>query len=430
MFLKQCNLTALLSFFVFSSVFAQVSPRTLLQKYNIPVSTGVARVLSLTEKESAGVSFRGVAPLRLDSTRTFLFTGSDSMPESRNIYKYPHPDTTATFSYVYINGIWAPVQRLWQITRPGLYTELTEAWDEDIQGYTPAELIQLWSSNGRSAPDSVKSVVWDGSEWSTQFNIFHEFDANGKINRIKFFFGGFNFVTEFTYNAAGEVAESTENLELSPGLLIPLGRTTYLYMNGLLVETVSYSQDDPAAPEMPSSRNLYRYDPEGREILVAELQWNQKDSLWAPIKLTEKIHTIDDQLATEIVTQYPDTSRTRTDYAYLPTSEIHRIDVSIFDRVDSLWYLDTRTYYYYNGSVRTTTPAVANMKVSPNPVTNVLQIEAPFNSLILVRDITGRTLQSVRLTEGKFLDVSALTPGAYTVSAWYEGKWHVAKIVK
>lgn len=431
MFQKRFTFTALLFLFTFSILSAQMSTRDLLSKYHVNITSGLSRVLDRVEgnKDQPAVGAR-MNPLRLDSTKVFIFSGPDSIPETRVVYAYPHPDTVVLLSDTYVNAVWERATRTYRVTSGDNYGELTEDWDENTGEYVPADLLQVWGATPSSRLDSLKTFTWDGSAWQVSVALLNTHNSAGELIRSRLFFSGFAFVTNYSYNASGELSESTQGLELAPGVVVPVGRTVYTYKNGELVESVSYAKDDVTSPEVPSEKIVYQYDNARNQTLVAEYQWNVKDSLWSPIRITESTYTAQNLLQQETITQYPDTSLTRTVYAYLPTEETRRMDQLTWDKVDKKWYLDSREYYYYSASVRTLEPAALRMEVSPNPVTGMLRLEVPLNSLVTVRDMTGRTVQSQRLTQGNMLDFSHFASGTYILSAWYEGRWHVAKIVK
>jgi hypothetical protein len=105
-------------------------------------------------------------------------------------------------------------------------------------------------------------------------------------------------------------------------------------------------------------------------------------------------------------------------------------------------------YNAYNGSVTVNganenvpvvlTPSGASIEesslsfsISPNPCTDFITVNSNTNYIIDVMDITGRTLQSLQLSNGKIsVDMSSYPCGIYIIRLNYEGNTAVRKIVK
>jgi hypothetical protein len=136
-------------------------------------------------------------------------------------------------------------------------------------------------------------------------------------------------------------------------------------------------------------------------------------------------------MISEINEMASDSSRTRTDQFYVEGDNFRLIAEYQWDKVDQKWYLNTRDYYYYSGSVRTRELSIADLKISPNPVaaSMPLRVNVPVEVPVTVQDMFGRTVQYVPKGHNGTLQLGTLAPGTYTISAVYDGKNHYAKVV-
>lgn len=84
------------------------------------------------------------------------------------------------------------------------------------------------------------------------------------------------------------------------------------------------------------------------------------------------------------------------------------------------------------GSLGTTESVKGNVKFYPNPVQDVLNLEADANvKNITVYDISGKLMMSKKLNSAKNqVNVSALLPGVYIVNAELENGVKTFKIIK
>ncbi|GAA4306866.1 T9SS type A sorting domain-containing protein [Aestuariibaculum suncheonense] len=89
---------------------------------------------------------------------------------------------------------------------------------------------------------------------------------------------------------------------------------------------------------------------------------------------------------------------------------------------------------YNMSTLSTNTPGKNNLsfKVSPNPVTDILNINTNLKiSKVTVYDLLGRTvIPNITLGDSKSIDVSSLNSGTYILRATIEGKTQVIKFIK
>lgn len=122
----------------------------------------------------------------------------------------------------------------------------------------------------------------------------------------------------------------------------------------------------------------------------------------------------------------------RISYAYKQDEDLYMEFVHFWDDDQFDWILDSKKYYYYQGSTAVDpTPGVAGaLAVSPNPGTGVFRLNLDNEAQVKVFDTTGKMLQSSILQAGQQLDISTLPPGVYAIVAQEPHRVLNGKIVK
>ncbi|MDH3709487.1 MAG: fibronectin type III domain-containing protein [Cyclobacteriaceae bacterium] len=77
-----------------------------------------------------------------------------------------------------------------------------------------------------------------------------------------------------------------------------------------------------------------------------------------------------------------------------------------------------------------TTAAVSNTQISPNPVVNELLISSSEATVVRIYDLTGALRKEMQLTKDAKMDVSALEPGIYILKAFSSSGINTQRIIK
>ena len=258
----------------------------------------------------------------------------------------------------------------------------------------------------------------DGLNLVSTHNYFY--DDNNRLVRIEFMYDEVvEEKIEFNYNAEGQITEKVAYEDYGWGFT-SYEKIKYYYENGNLVKDEYYIYMETDWDWIMYSYNEYEYEGDN---CVAETVYYEG----AVYQRKEYSHNLDINAETIYTFNDPD-----NDYLPLPTHvnmitgfseyvpgyESHELELScVYDF----------TYEELGVSVMELS---LSSNIYPNPVKDILNVEAENIDLVELYDIYGRKLYSEEKSDNVRIDMNNFSDGVYFVKIYSEGKSSVEKIMK
>lgn len=382
--------------------------------------------------------------LRLDSTKTFYAynpaTG-DSTPLSRTHYLYPSANSKTEISFQFDNGYWTPLNRVTYVSDDQQrQTEvLAEVFDTIQQQYYLESRLEIFPhGDSPERIDSVFTYAYDttAQTWLLLLASRNAFDAQDRlqasVTMIDYFGSPVVFKDLYSYDENGDNF-LIESSGIFDGEEVPTGKTEMNYVDHQVIESTLYVTDGVAF--YPEKRNNYAYTLFGAIRKEMNFVYDVAIENFRLRHTTDFFYDAQQRLAgkenTEIQPNAWDVKE-RISYAYKQDEDLYMEFVHFWDDDQFDWILDSKKYYYYQGSTAVDpTPGVAGaLAVSPNPGTGVFRLNLDNEAQVKVFDTTGKMLQSSILQAGQQLDISTLPPGVYAIVAQEPHRVLNGKIVK
>lgn len=382
--------------------------------------------------------------LQLDSTKTFNAYNSptgDSTPVFKTRYLYPSADSKMEISYQYDNGVWKPINRALYVNddQQRIVEVLGESYNEESQSFFFDSRLDVFPhGNSDILVDSFFTYAYDtvSQNWLLLLANRNTFDAQDKQqeNLTTLFYLGepIVFKEKFFYDAHGDnhLIEETGSFG---GEEVSTGKTEMTYVDHQLIEAVVYASDGFSF--FPQERSNYAYNLNGSMRKEMSFEWNAANNNFQLVQTIDFFYDNQNRLAgKETVKIQPNAwdEKERVSYAYVEGTDlyleyVHNWNDDLFD-----WILDSKKYFYYDGStaVDPTPATVKALSISPNPGTGVFRLNLASEAVVHVFDATGKMMQSTVLQPGQDLNITALMPGMYTLMARQGTAVFNGKIVK
>ncbi len=271
------------------------------------------------------------------------------------------------------------------------YAKLVRSFDS--QGRMTQELLKVWatitwydydkkdisiSSSGGNEIHTVVHQTRNGTSWENIEKDIYEFDGStGKIVRTEHY--------DWDDSASQWVGTNKDV-------------TTYTATgNALHMQTDRFAWDSTAAAwkTQADNRRVYQYD---TSIPGDDIAW---PASFDPFDYQERL------LGNPWMRYYQPLNNNKMLY-----SEAYH-----YDTAGATWVFDSRDDLYYGPLLSVTNPAVAGLRVLPNPFTRNLRFdwdaEAGQTARLQIFDLTGKPVWSGEIGRGRVLYLASLTPGMY-----------------
>ena len=382
--------------------------------------------------------------LRLDSTKTFYAynpaTG-DSTPLSRTHYLYPSSNSKTEIIFQFNNGQWMPLNRATYVAdeQQRLTEVLAEVFDTIQQAYYLESRLTIFPHG--DSPDLIDSIftyAYDttAQTWYLLLANRNVFDTQDRLQEsytmVDYFGSPVVFKDLYFYDENGDNVLIEES-GLFDGEETPTGKTEMNYVDHQLIESTHYVTD--GVNFYPEKRNNYAYTLFGAMRKEMNFVYDVAIENFRLRHTTDFFYDAQQRLAgkenTEIQPNAWDVKE-RISYAYKQDEDLYMEFVHFWDDDQFDWILDSKKYYYYQGSTNVDpTPGIIDtLAISPNPGTGVFRLNLGSEAIVKVFDTTGKMLQSSVLQSGQQLDITALPPGVYALVAQEEQRIYNGKIVK
>ena len=258
----------------------------------------------------------------------------------------------------------------------------------------------------------------DGLNVVSTHNYFY--DDNNRLVRIEFMYDEVvEEKIEFDYNAEGLITEKVVYEDYGWGFT-SYEKIKYYYENGNLVKDEYYIYMETDWDWIMYSYNEYEYEGDN---CVAETVYYEG----AVYQRKEYSHKLDINTETTYTFNDPDNDylpvpnhvNMITGFSeYVPGYESHELELScVYDF----------TYEELGVSVMELS---LSSNIYPNPVKDILNVEAENIDLVELYDIYGRKLYSEEESDNVRIDMNNFSSGVYFVKIYSEGKSSVEKIMK
>lgn len=265
------------------------------------------------------------------------------------------------------------------------------------------------------------------------YYILYEYNSEGLMssrtnyNKMddEFQLGG---IYEYTYNNHGQIVRSVLTMAR---MSAPFQKTEYYYQDGLLHDEIWYLYE--STTWVPSQKLTYQHNDDNKPVTIHDSVWNgnsyeftgQKNYEYDANGNCERVSTYD-RFRNEITRseyEYTNYSMSETLVPYLPEElrpenlgNTHAYSVEHWYQLDAEQHFGYAWdyIYHYSDHVSIEGASSSNLKIYPNPATDLLVIDGLENEMIEFYDITGTMVLSQRLSNGT-LDVSYLPSGSYVL---------------
>jgi hypothetical protein len=286
--------------------------------------------------------------------------------------------------------------------------------------------------------DSFNTYIWDAGvgEWFLAFKGTTTYDAQDRItetNNYLYFLGGEQLFREnYTYDANGNNI-LIEEVAVFDGTEYPSGLTQNTFANNQLTEIVVSVHD--GIDWVLQNRATFTYTYFGAVETEFSYEWNFDSLNWEQIEAV--VYEYDDQQridarAKSFLHNDAPNEYELIHYAYVEGDDLALETIYLRNENEPEWTLDSKTYYYYNGTTAVTplpTKALA-MDVYPNPTTGRIRIGFDAEADVRVFNASGKLLQTAILQPGQELDLTALPAGMYYLTARKESDYYAGKVFK
>ena len=388
--------------------------------------------------------FSGNGALQLDSTKTFhQYTGGwpgDSTPVFRTTYRYPQQGLKIETEFIYDNGAWLPLNRssIYTDDRQRLVDVLAEVYDVEQQQFRLDSWLQIFPhGDSNDLLDSVATYGWDsvGMVWSRIFFVANAFDTEDRLqtttSEIYLLGDTLEFLDLYRYNDDGD-NHLIESFTVIDGFTYPDSRTEITYYDHQPIELVK-SVHDGLEFQYESRRNI-AYMLFGKIRHTLEFKYIPGSSTWILLKRVEYGYDFAERLSSvETNNVYQSDPNELIVYGYVDAENLAQEMVLYWDDDLFDWKLDSKKFYYYLGlvPVKPSPRPALPLQVSPNPTTDQVRFQLEQEAQVQLFTLGGQRVQSQVLQAGTAtLDLTALPPGVYTLSARQGADLYTGKIVK
>ncbi len=440
--MKNKNLLVFTLFFAaaLNAAFAQrqLTPATLKNIHKLPASAqNLFERNGFDLKADLGAQNRN--ELVLDSTKTFYgYIGADSTPLFRSVYAYPNANVKVQTSSEWA-GTWFLTSRATFISDDqGRGIEVIAEYHNGADWVNDSRLEMFPHGDTPDLLDSFKTYIWDANigEWFLALKGTTTYDAQDRITEAHtylYFLGGEQVFREnYTYDANGNNI-LIEEVAVFDGMEFPSGLTQNTFTNNQLTEVVASIHD--GVEYVLQSRATFTYTNFGAVKTDFGYEWNFDSLNW--IQTQAIVYEYDAQQRTEskattfIHVDGPNEYELIR-YAYVEGENLAHETIYLRNENEPEWTLDSKTYYYYNGTTAVTPQPVKAlaMNVYPNPTTGRIRIGFDAEADVRVFNAAGKLLQTAVLQPGQELDLSALPAGMYYLTAHKELDYYAGKVFK
>lgn len=382
--------------------------------------------------------------LRLDSTKTFHAydpaTG-DSTPVSKTRYLYPFTDSRVEVNYQFENGNWQPVNRSLFVTdgQQRVVEILAEAYNQESQEFYFESRLEVYPhGDSHELVDSFFTYAYDtiSQDWQLLMANHNTFDGQDRLleslTTLDYLGAPVIFRERYSYNANGD-NHLIEESGIFDGEESPTGKTDLMYAEHRVIEAVGSITD--GINFYPQHRTNYAYTLFGAIRKEMNFQFDLAGNNWQLGHTIDYFYDNEQRLAGKETVQIQPGAwdkKERISYAYFEGQNLYVEHVHIWNDDLFDWILESKKYYYYDGStaVDPTPGTVKTLSVSPNPGTGIFRLNLVSEAVVKVFDATGKMLQSRVLQPGLELDVTTLPPGVYILTAQQGATISSGKIVK
>lgn len=313
--------------------------------------------------------------------------------------------------------------------------------------YTYVSLDSLFYDNLGQLVKVVYYSLFD-NEIEYSYHIEYTYNDNGQIIQgDSYFYDELEYIVTYTYDennlmtsveatSTYDDEEYSEKMEFSyndEGLRIKDVYTInegfgdivedivrYDYENGLMVREEWYYYED--GEEYLDDVYIYEYDEHGNCIMEKECDED------GTVEWKKEYHH-DINISNDIVHYYNDLE----EYMYIyPSHNNMIIGYTEYQLGDNGEYIvsDECEYSYDEINVASVVENNIAYNIYPNPVKDIINIEAENIELVEIYDVFGRKLYSEKKTGDVRIDMSDFSEGIYFVKIFADGSSSISKIVK
>ncbi len=260
--------------------------------------------------------------------------------------------------------------------------------------------------------------------YTNQYFIYHEstihyhYDGNDRLSymEVDYMEDDWGEKISFVYNGDDLIVEETYSSDYGNGY-IDEEMTKYTYDERLLVkEEYFYIYENECYEE---GYYIYEYDEHGNCISETEYYGGELD--WK----IEYTHNLD--VSYSDVYYYTDAEE---DYYVEPSHANMITSRTEYVGDENELYVDCVYEYEYDDMLDIVETQVVASNIYPNPVEDILNVEAENIDLVELYDIYGRKLYSEVKSDNVRIDMNNFSDGVYFVKIYSEGKSSVEKIMK
>jgi hypothetical protein len=387
---------------------------------------------------------RGASPdLLLDSTLTFLFqsgSAQDSSFHLRTMVEYPQPGQKLE-RVSYFNGLeWHPLQftTFYADAQGRLLEALAMVYDPSLGVYVPDSRLLSWPH--AESPDLLDSfflLQWnsDLQGWEVMLEHHFMYDAQDRLIEEWSTFQLFEEIIIFrelhSYDAKGDLTQTMQFAEMS-GFEFMTGLTEITYVNHLPTQRIGKVFN--GLEFQNDSRVLYAYDNQGWLMVQRDYLWETDSGGW--FLTNEARYDYDQQGRVSALETYEafDGFAIEERVAYQYVEAEHLAMEAHYQKPDPLgdWVLDTRTWYFYQGTSALPGKPVQALPLSiwPNPAMQQVTVRLEEYSELTLYDALGRRVRSLLGAGEVVLDLGGLPAGIYQVNARSGQQWYQERLVK
>lgn len=395
-----------------------------------------------TQSQSIAAASRS-NPLQLDSTKLFHYSqnnATDSTALSRSIFQYPQTGVVVETQFQFGADNWIPIGRI--ETKFDAQERITgmiaSEYDDATQTFQPGSKLELFPrGNAQTLVDSVKGYFWeeDIQDWAFAFQLSNTFNAQDRLLTAQTRYVADGQITllidNYSYNAGGD-NHLTESFLINNGFPLPTGKEEMMYFNHLLIQTISFAPNGLGALA-PTDRVTYLYSPSKLILQQNNYTWVPGVNDWNPTLNLFFEYDNAERLTVKTTEFVQGQQKERTTYEYIDAEDLSLESIYRWDAIQSAYFLQNRTYYYYAEQSSAVLPApgtVQTMQLSPNPTLGEVRFPLDATAEIRVFDTAGKMLQTQRVQAGESLNLSALPAGIYQITAQTNGYFFTGKLIK